>query len=75
MSVLECIALLCFKSLNNILYYKIITNNNNSVAWVRDLTIPTERPLHIGEVSANFEARGVSRSQRGGSPTAVLSDF
>jgi hypothetical protein len=26
----------------------------NSVALVRELTIPTERPLLVGEVSANF---------------------
>jgi hypothetical protein len=26
----------------------------NSVAWVRELTIPTERPPLAGEVSANF---------------------
>jgi hypothetical protein len=29
-------------------------NNNNSVALVRERTIPTERPLLIGEGSANF---------------------
>jgi hypothetical protein len=27
---------------------------NNSVAWVREQTIPTERPSLLGEVSANF---------------------
>jgi hypothetical protein len=26
----------------------------NSVAWVREQTIPTERPLLVGEVSSNF---------------------
>jgi hypothetical protein len=26
----------------------------NSMAYVRDRTIPTERPLPVGEVSANF---------------------
>jgi hypothetical protein len=26
----------------------------NSVALVRERTIPTERPPHVGEVSANF---------------------
>jgi hypothetical protein len=29
-------------------------NNNNFVALVRERTIPTERPLLLGEVSANF---------------------
>jgi hypothetical protein len=29
-------------------------NNNNSVASVRKRTIPTERPLLVSEVSANF---------------------
>jgi hypothetical protein len=28
----------------------------NTVAWVRERTIPTERPLLVGEVSANFFA-------------------
>jgi hypothetical protein len=35
-------------------YHGTIDNNNNSVALVRELTIPTERPLLVGEVSANF---------------------
>jgi hypothetical protein len=26
----------------------------NSLAWVRERTIPTERPPRVGEVSANF---------------------
>jgi hypothetical protein len=29
-------------------------NNNNSMALVREWTIPTERPPHVDEVSANF---------------------
>jgi hypothetical protein len=29
-------------------------NNNNSVALVGERTIPTERPPHVGKVSANF---------------------
>jgi hypothetical protein len=41
------------------------------MAWVRKRTIPTERRQLDGEVSAD---RGVSRSQRGGSPTAVISE-
>jgi len=31
-----------------------VNNNNNSVALVRERTIPTERPPPVGEVSANF---------------------
>jgi hypothetical protein len=37
------------------------------VAWVRKRTIPTERPPLVGEVSANFCGRRVSRGQRDGS--------
>jgi hypothetical protein len=40
----------------------------NSVALVRERTIPTERPPPVGEVSAKFAGRGVSRGQRNGSP-------
>jgi hypothetical protein len=29
-------------------------NNNNSVSLVRERTIPTERPLLVDEVNANF---------------------
>jgi hypothetical protein len=29
-------------------------SKTNSVAWVRERTIPTERPQLVGEVSANF---------------------
>ena len=44
-----------------------------SVALVRERTIPTERPPPVGEVSANFFAdRGVSRSQRNGSPRPLI---
>jgi hypothetical protein len=39
----------------------------NSVALVRERTIPTERPPFVGEVSANFCGHAVSRGQRGGS--------
>jgi hypothetical protein len=48
--------------------------NTNSMASVRELTIPTEQPPLVGEVSSNF-CGWMSRSQRGGSPTAVISDF
>jgi hypothetical protein len=30
------------------------TNKQNTVAWVREWTITTERPPLVGEVSANF---------------------
>jgi hypothetical protein len=33
---------------------KQTTNKTNFVAWVRERTIPTERPQPVGEVSANF---------------------
>jgi hypothetical protein len=37
----------------------------NSVALVRERTIPTERPPHVGEVSANVcGQRGFARSMR-----------
>jgi hypothetical protein len=47
----------------------------NSVAWVRERTIPTERPPLVREVSANFADWGVSYGQCGRSPTAVISVF
>jgi hypothetical protein len=50
-------------------------NNNNSMVSVRERTIPTERPPLVGEVCANFANRGVSRSQRGGYHTAVITVF
>jgi len=46
-----------------------------SVALVRTRTIPTERPPPVGEVSANFSDRGVSRGQRNGSPQPLISVF
>jgi hypothetical protein len=48
-------------------------NNNNSVALVRERIIPTDRPPIVSEVSAKFTDRVVSRSQRGGSTTAIIS--
>jgi hypothetical protein len=54
-----------------------VTRNylTNSVALVRERTIPTERPPLVGEVSANFADNGMSRGQRGGSlrPYSLLS--
>jgi hypothetical protein len=43
-------------------------NNYNSVALFRERTIPTERPPHVGEVSANFFEQRVSHGQRDESP-------
>jgi hypothetical protein len=43
------------------------SSNNNSVAWVRELTIPTERPPLVGEVSVNFCRYRVLRVQHNGS--------
>jgi hypothetical protein len=37
--------------------------SKNSVAWVRERTIPTERPPLIGEVNANFCGYRVPRGQ------------
>jgi hypothetical protein len=39
----------------------------NSLAWVRERTITTERPPLVGEVSVNFCGYRVSRGQRDGS--------
>jgi hypothetical protein len=47
----------------NVVHMKL----TNSVALVRERTIPTERLPLVGEVSANFTDKGVSRGQRGGS--------
>jgi hypothetical protein len=42
-------------------------SEHNSVALVRERTIPTERPLLVGEVIANFCGYRVPRGQRDGS--------
>jgi hypothetical protein len=39
----------------------------NSMVWVRERTIPTERPPLVGEVIANFCGWRVPRGQRDGS--------
>jgi len=56
---------------NAVPYYIITKTKLNSVALVRERTIPTERPLPVGEVSAYFCGyRGVTwLAQR--FPTAV----
>jgi hypothetical protein len=38
----------------------------NSIVWVREWTIPTERPPLVGEVTANFCGKRVPRGQRYG---------
>jgi hypothetical protein len=40
----------------------------NSVALVRERTIPTERPQLVEDVSAKFRRERVSRGQRDGYP-------
>jgi hypothetical protein len=47
----------------------------NSVALVRKLTKPIERPPLLGEVSANFCGQRVSRDQPNGSPWPLISIF
>jgi hypothetical protein len=42
---------------------------------VRERTIATERPPLIDEIVSTFVDRGVSRGQRGGSPTVVNLSF
>jgi hypothetical protein len=42
------------------------SDQGNSVAWVRERTIPTERPQLVGEVSENLCEQRVSRSQSDG---------
>jgi hypothetical protein len=44
----------------------------NSVALVREQTIPTERPPLVGEVSANFCGWRVSRRQHNGFPRSLI---
>jgi hypothetical protein len=44
---------------NGYFRYNNNNNNNDSVALVREVTIPTGRPLLVGEVSANFCGKGV----------------
>jgi hypothetical protein len=45
----------------------LLRNLANSVAWVRERTIPTERPPLVGEVNANFCGWRVPRGQGDGS--------
>jgi hypothetical protein len=61
------------KSLYQLHYLGSYNNNNNnnsnknSMVWVRERTIPTERPPLVGKVIANFCGQRVPRGQRDGS--------
>ena len=44
----------CSVQLDIALFFEIFKTKLNSVALVRERTIPTERPPPVGEVSANF---------------------
>jgi hypothetical protein len=44
-----------------------VVSEVNSVAWIRERTIPTERPPVVGEVSATWSVWRI--------PTAVFSAF
>jgi hypothetical protein len=46
---------------------KVTTQKKNSMIWVSERTIPTEPPLLVGEVIANFCGYKVPRGQRDGS--------
>jgi hypothetical protein len=48
-------------------YYKTKLTKTNSVASVRERTIPTERPPLVGEVNSNFCGWRVPHGQRDGS--------
>jgi hypothetical protein len=45
-----------------------LQTKTNSVAWVRERAIPTERPPLVSELSAKFTDTGVPRGQHDGSP-------
>jgi hypothetical protein len=49
----------------SLIYHKGTTKKqkSNSVSWVRERTIPTERPPLVGEASANFCGYRVPRGQ------------
>jgi hypothetical protein len=54
------------------------SKKNKQTPWslVRERTIPTERPPLVNEILVStFVDRGVSRGQRGGSPTVVNLSF
>jgi hypothetical protein len=47
----------------------------NSVALVRERTMPTERPPLVGEVVPTFADRRELRGQRNGFPRSLISIF
>ena len=47
----------------------------NSMALVRERTIPTERPPPSAKLVPTFADKGVSRGQRNGSPRPLISVF
>jgi hypothetical protein len=51
-----------------------MTQRKTSVAWVRERTILTKRPLFVDEVSADCCGERVPRGQRD-IPTTVISVF
>jgi hypothetical protein len=56
----------------------VVPNKEKQTPWplVREGTIPTERPPVVDEILCQlFVDRGVSRGQRGGSPTVVNLSF
>ena len=55
--------------------YRPIVFDTNSVALVRERTIPTERPPRLAKLVPTFADRGVSRGQRNGSPRPLISVF
>jgi hypothetical protein len=55
--------------------HPLVLTKLNSVALVRRRTIPTEGPLHVGEVSVKFWGQGVSRGQCNGFPQQLISVF
>jgi hypothetical protein len=58
--------LVCYKLYENMIIACLLLTDNNSVALVRERTIPTERPPLVSEVSANVCGHRVSRGQRDG---------
>jgi hypothetical protein len=61
--------------ITKIIIHIIISSNNNSVALVSERTIwPRDRRLSE-KIVPTYADRGVSRSERGGSPTAIISNF
>jgi hypothetical protein len=54
---------------------KEIKKKNKLRGLVRQRTIPTERPPLVGENSADFSGKRVSRGQRNKSPLLLISVF